>query len=226
MIRPIHALAVAALVMLVPITATGQNTRYVSDVLEVPLRTGTTTGHRIVRMLNSGTPVSVVQVDQASGYSLIRTEGGTQGWVLSRYLMDTPSARERLEAAENAVEPLQTENRTLREEIERLQAARQEALTEFAQIRSENQRLSREMAEIRRTAANAIAIDTQNRELQEQVVNLESTVRVLQQENQMLSDRTAQARFLMGAGVLFFGMVIGLVLPRMRLQKRNRWGDL
>lgn len=227
MIRLVLALALGALAILVlPGTAVGQNTRYVSDVLEVPLRTGTTTGHRIVRMLDSGTPLTVVQVDQASGYSLVRTEAGTQGWVLSRYLMDTPSARERLEAAENAVEPLQTENLNLRQEIDRLQASRQESQAEFASVRAENQRLTQELAQIRRTAANAITIDTQNRELQEQVVNLESSVRVLQQENQILSDRTAQARFLMGAGVLFFGMIIGLFLPRLRLQKRNRWGDL
>jgi SH3 domain protein len=32
--------------------------------------------------------------------------------------------------------------------------------------------------------------------------------------------------FLAGAGVLAFGLILGLVLPRLKFGRRSRWGDL
>ena len=216
---------VLALAFAVP--ASAQTVRYVSDTLEVPMRSGTTTGHRIVRMLDSGTRLEVLRSENESGYSLVRVEGGTQGWVLSRYLMDQPSARERVEAAEAAVAPLQQENAALKEEIRQLEAAQSEDRQAQTALTAENRRLSQELAQIRRTAANALTIDEQNKVLQEEVVNLESSLRVLEQENRLLSDKSVQTRFLAGAGVLFAGLVLGLILPRIKLGRRgSRWGDL
>ncbi len=48
-------------------------------------------------MIDSGLRLEVLERDSASGYSRVRTPGGTEGWVLSRYLMSEPSAREQLE---------------------------------------------------------------------------------------------------------------------------------
>ncbi|HXH03832.1 MAG TPA: TIGR04211 family SH3 domain-containing protein [Candidatus Competibacteraceae bacterium] len=212
--------------LLAPLLVQAQNaTRYISDNLEVPMRAGTSTRFKIVKMLTSGTPVEVLQTNAEEGYSLVRT-GGVQGWVLTRYLMDTPSARDSLASAQAAVAPLQQENDGLRQSIEQLKAEKQALETRQNQLVADNQRLSQELAQIRKAAANAIAIDTQNKQLQERTVDLESQLQMLQQENQVLRDSSAQARFLTGAGVLFGGILLGLILPRLRPQKRSRWGDL
>ncbi len=201
-------------------------TAYVSDQLEVPVRSGTSTRYKILRMVPSGTPLEQVRQDSENGYTLVRTPEGTQGWILSRYLMDTPSARERLTAAEEAVEPLSRENAELRERLAALSGEKAQVQSEYAELEEGNQRVRQELAQIRKAAANAIAIDNQNKALQERVVNLERELQLVQQENQALSDRSARDWFLMGAGVLLLGVAMGLILPRMRWQKRTRWGDL
>ena len=61
-------------------------TRYVSDRLEVTMRSGKSTGYGIVRMLRSGTAVEILERDKKSGYSHVRTKSGKKGWVLSRFL--------------------------------------------------------------------------------------------------------------------------------------------
>src|SRR5690606_40529396 len=46
----------------------------------------------IRKMLKSGTELTVLDNDP-SGYSKVRTNEGVEGWVLSRYLNNNPSAR-------------------------------------------------------------------------------------------------------------------------------------
>ena len=81
-------------------------TAYVTDELEITLRTGETTGHRIVRMLPTGEKLTVLGTNPDSGYSKVRTSNGTVGFVLTRQLVDTPVARDRLAAAEAEVKAL------------------------------------------------------------------------------------------------------------------------
>ena len=82
------------------IATVAAETAYVTDELEITLRTGETTGHRIVRMLPTGEKLTVLGTNPDSGYSKVRTSNGTVGFVLTRQLVDTPVARDRLAAAE------------------------------------------------------------------------------------------------------------------------------
>ncbi len=89
-------------------------TRYVSDKLEITMRSGKSTSHGIVRMLRSGTPVEVLETDNKTGYSHIRTRSGKEGWVLSRFLMNAQAARDRLATAEKKLAELELENRKMK----------------------------------------------------------------------------------------------------------------
>ena len=89
----IARLAILFLLLLLTSAASAQP-RYVSDRLEVTLRTGTSTQHSIIRMVPSGARVEVLETDGASGYSRVRAADGTEGWVLTRYLMEEPAARD------------------------------------------------------------------------------------------------------------------------------------
>ena len=68
-----RALAVFILALLA-VTASAE-TRYVSDELEITLRQGESTSHRISAMLKSGTAVEVLGTNKATGYSRVKTPG-------------------------------------------------------------------------------------------------------------------------------------------------------
>ena len=209
-----------------PMLSQGQPERYISDELEIPLRAGTSTRYKILRMLPSGTPLTVLDSDADSGYSKVRLQGGAEGFVLTRYLMDTPSARTQLEAALQTVQPLQEENAQLKQQLLELNTNQQRLVGEYDKLRSANQRLNQDLAQIRKTAANALAIDERNKVLERQTVELERSLQIVQQENQALRDNSNQTWFLYGAGVILSGILIGLILPKLRLRQHNRWGDL
>jgi SH3 domain protein len=219
-------LALFALGPAVTLTSLAQTTYYVSDQVEIPLRAGTSTRFRIIRMLPSGTPLTLIDQDSASGYSQVRTDNGTQGWILSRYLLDQPVARDQIQQLQQSLASMQTENQQLREQMTLLQQQRNASETRLQQTDNDNQRLSQDLTQIRKTAANAIAIDERNKLLEQQTVELERRLQILQQENQALADTSNQGWFLRGAGVLFFGLLLGLIVPQFRMRKSARWSDL
>ena len=72
-------------------------TRYVTDQFEVTLRSGTSTSNSILTMLKSGQALTVIEEDTDTKYTLVETENGKQGYVLSRFLDKEPSGRERFQ---------------------------------------------------------------------------------------------------------------------------------
>lgn len=201
-------------------------TRYVSDRLEIQMRTGKGTQFRILRMLPSGTPLDILEVDQENGYSRVRAPGGVEGWVLNRFLMQGQAARERLADAEKKLARLELENRKLKGSFGDLKKEKGSSDKELGQLTTENRKLSQELEEIRRTASSALAIDADNKELKTRLVAYERQVQSLQQENEGLKDRTARDWFMVGAGVVILGMIIGLIIPRIRWRKKSSWDTL
>ena len=217
-----QALSILSLLVLLTGTALAES-RYVSDRLEITMRSGKSTGHGILRMLRSGTQVQVLETDKASGYSRIKTRSGKEGWVLTRFLMNGPAARDRLAEAEKRLAELELENRklntamaALREEVSSVEQQRQS-------LDSEHRDVSQELAEIKRTASSALAIDNENKELKSRMVALERSLQTVQQENENLKDRTARDWFMVGAGVVLLGIIVGLIIPRIRWRKKSSW---
>lgn len=213
---------VLALVLGLVSTAMAE-TRYVSDRLEIQMRTGKGTQFRILRMLPSGTALEILEVDQENGYSRVRTPSGVEGWVLSRFLMQGRAARDQLADAEKKLARLELENRKLSASLEDLQKTKGSIDTEREQLVKENRKLSQELEEIRRAASSALAIDAENKELKSRIVAYERQAQSLQQENEGLKDRTARDWFMVGAGVVILGMIIGLIIPRIRWRKKSSW---
>ena len=83
--------------------------------------------------------------------------------------------------------------------------------------------LKKELAEIKRTAANVLSINDQNKELRDQLASAEIEVATLEQQNRELTSQTTRYWFMSGALVLVVGMVLGLWLPRIRWQRRSRY---
>lgn len=206
--------------------AADAQTRYVSDRLEVTLRTGTTTQHSIVRMLPSGTRVEVLGTDDAAGYTRVRSADGTEGWVLTRYLMDRPAAREQLEVATARAESLAARVAELTAEVEVLRSERDTLDAERGGLGAESEELRTELERVRRVSASALELDKTNRELRTRLAAAEQASDSLRADVSDLKRNTQRDWFLAGAGVLVLGLLFGLIIPKLRLGRRSRWGDL
>lgn len=195
-------------------------TRYVSDELEITLRNGPGTQYKILRMLKSGTPVDVLEA--GDGYVRVREPGGREGWVLTRFLMNQPSARARIEENQRQMAAMQEEMTAARDQLQHMQQLQDE----LTSTQTENARLQSELDNIRRIAADSLSLNQQNQSLQESLSEFKHKLETLQGENARLKDASAQDWFLRGAGVVLLGILIGLIIPKIRWQKRRSWGDI
>jgi len=196
-------------------------TRYVSDDLEITMRTGPAKDKKIVRILKSGTAVNVLDVDDGKGYSRVREPGGEEGWVLTRYLMGEPSAREQLTTVRQRMKELERENEKLEIELAQIDILQ----NTVDRLKQENNLQTEELKTIRQTAASTLSIDEENQTLKEAMSTLVREKDSLQAENQNLRNNSQQQWFVRGAGVVLLGIIIGLVIPKIRWRRRRGWGE-
>jgi SH3 domain protein len=208
-----------------PLLGQAQTTRYVSDKLEITMRSGQGIKFGIKKMLESGTRLEVLETDP-TGYSKVRTAEGVEGWVLTRYLSNTPSARDQLEASQQRIANLELEIARYKEEIAALSSKHANVDTQNMSLRETAQRLSKELDDLRRTASNAVALENENRQLKEKLQQLDHQNQSLVIENNALKDNSTRSWFLVGAAVLFSGILLGIILPRLRIRKKDSWGSL
>jgi SH3 domain protein len=186
---------------------------YATDTCTVPVQSGAAPQYKILRMVGSGTPLEVLEPN-TQGYTKVRTPEGTVGWIMTQYLMDQPSARSRVGQLEARIAALENENRTLRGENETLDAARAAAA-----------RCGEELAAIRRTASQALALDEDNRRLQQEIAASRERQGQLEQENATLRDQSHRNWFVAGAGATLGGLLCGLIIPSVAARRRKRRWD-
>ena len=202
------------------------DTRYVSDDLAITLRTGQSTQHQILRMITSGTPLDVLETNEDTGYSRVRTPQGVEGWALTRYLMNHPGAQDQLANAQKKLARLEEENKNLQAKLNEVSGDKSSLAKEKGGLLTEKDKLQTELDHIRKTAASAIAIESENKRLANDRVRLETELQAEQQENISLKDRRDREWFVRGAAVVIIGILIGLILPKVRLRSRSRWNSL
>lgn len=222
---PIFLRCLFLVLLLVPLhQLSAQTTRYVTDELEITMRNGQGVEYGIRRMLDAGAQLEVLENDP-DGYSRVRTVDGVEGWVLSRYLSRSPSARNQLAQREERIASLELEIAEYKEELESITGKHAQADGENAGLRERASRLKRELDDLRQTASSALAIENENRQLKTKLQQLDDANQALEIENSALKENETRDWFLLGAGVLFGGIILGLILPALRLRRKNSWSQ-
>ncbi|MDJ0709890.1 MAG: TIGR04211 family SH3 domain-containing protein [Woeseiaceae bacterium] len=211
-----------ALSVLLTATASAEPA-WVSDQFEITLRSGPSTSNAIQLMVDSGTRLEVLERDAESGYTRVQTQGGTEGWVLTRYLMNEPSAREQLQTLTSQLTNANSRGTSLDSQLQAIRAEQNSANQQIATLEREKSAVEQELAEIKRTAANVLAINDQNKSLMDQLAAAQIRADTLEQENRELASQTTRYWFMAGALVLLIGIVLGIWLPRIRWQRRSRY---
>lgn len=196
---------------------------WVTDQFEITLRSGPSTSNAIQRMLDSGTQLEVLERDSDTGYTRVRTAGGTEGWVLTRYLMGEPSAREQLERLTNRLNNASSRGDSLESQLAAVQAEYASATQQVDALEREKSDVEKELSDIRRTAADVLAINDQNQQLMDELAAVQLRADTLEQENRKLTSKTTRYWFMTGALVLLIGILLGIWLPRIRWQRPSRY---
>jgi len=208
-----------------PLISSAENTRYVSDQLEITMRNGQGVKFAIKRVLTSGDRLDLIETD-SSGYSKVRTIEGVEGWVLTRYLMNAPSVRNLVADSTQKVANLELELAETKEELKNVSTKVATSDSKSMALKETSQRFKKELDSLKVTASSSIALSKENIQLKEQIQQTDIRIQGLVLENTAMKNSDSQSWFLTGVAVLLGGIILGLILPRLRLQRKNSWGNI
>ncbi len=222
----IKLLMAAVVLFVVPNLASPQsNDSWISDQFEVMLRSGKSTQQRIIKLLPSGTKVTVLEQDDESGYTRVRTSNGTVGWMLTRYLVSSPTARLQLSEVQTRLFSGDEMRRQLQARVLELEQEREALQTQLGRTETSSLGLQQQLDEIRELSSNAIRLDGQNKRLKQQLIDNERQIDDLESENLEISTRSDRKWFIVGAAAVTVGLLLGLIIPRMRWRKKSNWSE-
>lgn len=199
--------------------------RYVSDSLTIPMRSGPTIRHKILKFLPSGTSMKILETSEEEGYSRMMTSEGDEGWVETALLMDEPSARDQMIKLNEKLDTTKQQNIELKKTISSLESERKELQNQKLTLEEKNTQLMENLDELKTAAANPIRIAEQNKELENTLDELRQKNQNLIAENAVLSDKNIKEWFMIGGGVALGSLFLGLIIPNIKWRKRSSWSS-
>jgi SH3 domain protein len=199
--------------------------RYVTDIFEVTMRSGPSTSNAIIRMLPSGEAVTLLEEDLDTKYSFVETADGKQGYVITRFLEDSPVARQVLVELRQSHEQQRQDLEAQAAEIAELKQSLEGEQSDNASLKIALRASEQELSQVREAAQNTLSILEQNKRMQTVVDQLREEKSVLSATNAELSDSTRIDWFVRGAAVSLIAFIIGILVTRIRWRKKDTWGS-
>lgn len=218
--KVISIVLTAATVALLSTYSAAQSAQWVTDELSVTMRSGKSNQHKIIKFLTSGTSAKVLEVDEETGYSLVRV-GNKEGWVVSQYLNNEKPPREQLADAKATIAKLTDNSTPMQKKLVDLEVKNLAQSEEIASIKVTNQTLSDELTRIKEVAGGALNLNEQNHNLIEKNQMLQNDADLLRAENERLTDNTKVEWFLNGVFAVGFGVFLALFIPRLAPRKSH-----
>lgn len=193
-------------------------TRYVSDVIYIPLRSDKTPQAGVLKNgLGSGTRLQLLKEETGSDnnlWSQVITPDGIQGWVRSQNLTDKPTAAMQLAALSSGTRDLvvlQSENTDLKQQLEKIQQSYQQLLADTE--------------DMRQAATTALNLEEESQRIHAEYQLLQTRVDVLNAENEQLRDADRYSQWLNGGILVVGGVLLSFLLQALgRRKRRSEWG--
>lgn len=208
------------------------DTRYVGDQLIITLRQGKSTQHKILKTLETGTPVEVLEEDES--YLKVKTSDGTEGYVLRQYISSSPPKSQRIDelemekstllkkiqALENARDSLETKYNLIQDkydrEVSEISAQSSDIALELEQALNNESSMAEKYNTLLAQSENVVEIAAERDRLLLENKNLAAEIKNLQKTTEKMADSRMIKWFLAGGGVFLFGWIIGKISRKKR----------
>ena len=193
-------------------------TLYVHDNLRVDMRSGPTSGHRIVDFLPSGTAMQVIS--EEGDWIQVRV-GDKEGWVQSQYTSVEMIARDRLERALREIDALKADNKALREQLGTTQKELGSVKSDFQTVSSSATELQKQLNGISTASRNAVETEMAYRKLQEDTELLKVDMEKLRVESARLKEDNFDDGIKWGMGAVLMGVILAWLISKTTGRKRR-----
>lgn len=184
-------------------SAASAQVMYIKDVRKVTFRTGPGVGNKILKMIPTGARVTVLE--SGDKWSRVSLDGNEEGWILTQWLTSRTPKKILLSTLEEKYAALSSQCKELVEYKKKSASELRSLKSSLAASRKEAGDLSRAYETLKRKSANYLQLEKDYNEAMTQLNDLT-------QKSEVLNDKLTQKNitwFLIGAGVLLIGILIG-----------------
>ncbi|MFH2066344.1 MAG: TIGR04211 family SH3 domain-containing protein [Pseudomonadota bacterium] len=183
---------------------------YVTNIIKVTLRTGAGIDHKVIQMLQTGNEVEVLEL--GGDWSRVRATTGKEGWILSRFLSPEMPSDLMLDALQGKYDKLLARTSVLEAENVKYIEENKRLVSELDQITASLNKISNGYETLKQESSDFLSLKSK---YEEATLNLEKQTRRATELNELLLQRNIKIG-LLGAGVLFFGFLIGFSTKKQR----------
>ncbi len=199
--------------------ASAQSFVYITDQIDIPMRSEKALGDNIVRLLPSGTKLAILQATK-DGWTQVKFESST-GWVISRYLSNSPSAKMRLSKLKQTYNANKLLITKLVKRKTELESEVQVLKTSNGELTAESNKSKAEKKHVEEIYADALELEHVNEKLITQNLQLETEIQLLKNSSGGIEESSARNWFIAGGFVLFFGILIGFIFTNLANRRRH-----
>jgi SH3 domain protein len=216
----------------VPVGIVCAKTQYVSDQLIITLREGEGNEYKIIKMLKTGTPLEIIEESEL--YLKVRTESGSEGWVLKQYVTEEIPKPEIIAGLEKKIDRLNIEieqykkdKESLQDELKTAKSDHNNKIRDLQQIVSASkgkaEQTSRDLKEVTekynallKDSKDVVFLVKERDNIKTSNSELQTKTEQLQKENDELKQLQMIWWFVAGGGVFFVGWIIGKISRQKR----------
>ena len=207
---------VAMLTLPVP---AGAETVYVSDDVEIAVRSGPAADRKIIAMVKSGKDLELVE--KGEEWSMVRTATGKEGWIPNRYITTALPSAMALERVRQDYEALSGKYKELRAKSEQLDTQRKTTETDLSQSRKRQDELAQSYETLKRDSSDFLRLKQRNGEMAVELEAEKARSGKLEQENSELRRDGAIYWVLAGGGIMLGGFLMGIYSSSRRKQRSS-----
>lgn len=196
------------MVFLLSSVARAAQTVYVSEDFEITMRTGPSTSHKIISLVQSGEALEMLK--KGEEWSMVRTPGNKEGWVLNRYLTSQTPCAMVLEQIREDHERLKARLQEQQKTAEELGSQKQQTDAQLSRIRQERDELSKAYETLKRESSEFLRLKERHQEVVAGLEEEKARSTELYQENQEMKRSRTIHWVMTGGGIMLIGFFIGL----------------
>jgi len=202
-------------------------TEYVSDQLTITLREGQGNEYKIIKMLKTGTPLEILE--ESEQYLKVRTENGSEGWVLKRYVSkETPKLNiiadmeKEIDRLNTRIEQYKENEKSLQDELKKtrsdhagkikeLQNTVSAISTNAGQTSRDLEGITKKYNDLLKNSKDVVHLVQERDNIKASNEELQTKTERLVQENDELKRSQMIWWFAAGGGVFFVGWIVGKI---------------
>jgi len=189
-------------------------TMYVTDVLKLTLRSGPSTEHKILSVVESGQLMEILEPGE--DWTLVRIANGKEGYVLTRYLIPEPTHNVRLEQLQAKHKALMQQSATLLEENTRFRKEGKQRTLSLDSNEKTLKKLRADYDELKAGSAEYLDLKKKYMTVRGQLAKQTKRADAFDEELRGIEINQYIKWFLAGSGVLLVGFIVGFSARRQR----------